>query len=80
MGEVGENVDIFQGEGGEEGAGETKFGQIQVWPSLVTKFAKPSSAKTKFGQDQVWPDQVRNINIVRVSVKASPAEGRRCST
>ena len=34
--------------------GETKFGQIQVWPSLVTKFGQ-----TKFGQDQVWPDQVR---------------------
>ena len=33
--------------------GETKFGQIQVWPRVVTKFGQ-----TKFGQDQVWPDQV----------------------
>ena len=34
-------------------AEETKFGQIQVWPSLVTMFGQ-----TKFGQDQVWPNQV----------------------
>ena len=33
--------------------GETKFGQIQVWPRVVTKFGQ-----TKFGQDQVWPDQL----------------------
>ena len=31
-------------------AGETKFGQIQVWPRVVTKFGQ-----TNFGQDQVWP-------------------------
>ena len=35
------------------GEGETKFGQIQVWPKLCAKFGQ-----TKFGQDQVWPDQV----------------------
>ena len=51
-----------------------KFG-CQVWPDQVWQdqvWPGPSLAKTKFGQDQV-----RTINIVRVSVKVSPAEGRR---
>ena len=47
---------VFPSFGSRVVTGETKFGQIQVWPDQV--WPRPSLAKTKFGQDQVWPDQV----------------------